>query len=452
MHKCPIGFGKYSNLHCYILFCMLCAFFYDTIFGIMANKKKKFNILFFEPIISLHPLIKSLYKYLGNIFFSIIFFYFYFNKNNKENTLVDNKYSITKYELIYNKKNYINNNDKLELLLICFSLAFFLEFIDIMYSFNFHDLDLWITNIFFISMFMSHYYKINLYSHQKLSLSLSCFFNLIILIFSSLYPFEKDTAYETTESLFKSKFFCILICILFILISCLVSLSRVKIKILMDVKDISPIQIVFFTGCFGLFLNLICLIFSSIFKCKNEYLADNFCNLNKNYTNNTYYESLPIYFSNLKERFDSNKILFFIEIFVVYPLTSFLFFMKYLFEILMIYYLNPIYILVSDGFYYTILYLLALIANYFDRNEYQTKFRKFALLFTGNILSVFFYLVYLEMIELRFCGLDKNLRRKINERGVNEVNSILGLYDNNSDDDNESGDKEGKGKIEFSAF
>ena len=125
MHKCPIGFGKYSNLHCYILFCMLCAFFYDTIFGIMANKKKKFNILFFEPIISLHPLIKSLYKYLGNIFFSIIFFYFYFNKNNKENTLVDNKYSITKYELIYNKKNYINNNDKLELLLICFSLAFF---------------------------------------------------------------------------------------------------------------------------------------------------------------------------------------------------------------------------------------------------------------------------------------------------------------------------------------
>ena len=62
------------------------------------------------------------------------------------------------------------------------------------------------------------------------------------------------------------------------------------------------------------------------------------------------------------------------------------------------------------------------------------------------------YLIYLEIIELRFCGLNKNLKREISERGKNEIYNFddsgniddsLGLNDfsyTEQDEDNEDDD------------
>ena len=49
---------------------------------------------------------------------------------------------------------------------------------------------------------------------------------------------------------------------------------------------------------------------------------------------------------------------------------------------------------------------------------------KLILDFSGDILSILGFLIYLEIIELNFCGLNLNLRREIIKRGMNELSAI----------------------------
>ena len=95
--------------------------------------------------------------------------------------------------------------------------------------------------------------------------------------------------------------------------------------------------------------------------------------------------------------------------------------MKFYFEILMIYYLNPIFILISNSTFYGISYLFKAILN----EDHNIKF---------SILS---YLIYLEIIELRFCGLSTNTRKNIEERG--RLDSFM-IECGDINDSNESSD------------
>ena len=48
--------------------------------------------------------------------------------------------------------------------------------------------------------------------------------------------------------------------------------------------------------------------------------------------------------------------------------------------------------------------------------------------FTYNLyygLSIISSLIYLEIIELNFLGLNKNLKKNIDQRGIKEINYIL---------------------------
>ena len=49
------------------------------------------------------------------------------------------------------------------------------------------------------------------------------------------------------------------------------------------------------------------------------------------------------------------------------------------------------------------------------------------------------FCIYLEIIELRFCGLNKNIRKNIILRGENDSLNIDNIYedDNNSDEEEE---------------
>ena len=47
----------------------------------------------------------------------------------------------------------------------------------------------------------------------------------------------------------------------------------------------------------------------------------------------------------------------------------------------------------------------------------------------GDILSTIGFLIYLEIIELNFCGLNYYLRRKISERADDEKYENLGIED-----------------------
>ena len=115
--------------------------------------------------------------------------------------------------------------------------------------------------------------------------------------------------------------------------------------------------------------------------------------------------------------------------------------MKILVEMLTIFYLNPFYILFSNNLYYGTRNILSFIFNY---KSNHLNIKKFILYSTCDILSILAYLIYLEIIECRFCGLNKNLKKSLLERSKRETiiieensNEIM-TDDSLNEEDNES--------------
>ena len=53
------------------------------------------------------------------------------------------------------------------------------------------------------------------------------------------------------------------------------------------------------------------------------------------------------------------------------------------------------------------------------------------------VFQIFCLLIYLEIIELNFCGLNKNTKRNIRERGLSEI--LLGKKNNGDNDTDNQG-------------
>ena len=51
---------------------------------------------------------------------------------------------------------------------------------------------------------------------------------------------------------------------------------------------------------------------------------------------------------------------------------------------------------------------------------------------------MFAILVFVEIIELNFCGLNTNLKKNIIDRGINEINLIYDISDNSTNENDNS--------------
>ena len=242
----------------------------------------------------------------------------------------------------------------------------------------------------------------------------------------------------------------------FLLISCITAFGRVLSKKLMDKKFISPYLIIIITGIVGFILNLILLIITTNSKCdySNEFLSS-FCPV-KNDNGNNYHDNINVYFSNLNNRLNGNKIgsededetmsprtQFFVEIFATYPFYLIVSFLEFICEIFTIYYLNPLYLLIRDNLYYGISRIIKIFhSNY---SEYISLLQ-FLLLEIAEISSLIGYAIYLEIIELRFYGFDVNLKRNIISRGDLDICNTLKDIEIDSDDEDDD-EEEKKDKI-----
>ena len=444
---CPIGCGKVYSQYLYIIYYVILKFLIESIITLDYFKNNiNFGLFGFVPKLKKHTLIKNLFVYLGYIIFGLIFFYIFIIRNNKkEKNLIDNmKNKRANSGLIYNGKIQIRtSNSVIEILIVSLFFSIFYEIEKIVYSFRFYDFDLWAFNIIFTIFFIKIYYSLDQYSHQLYSLIFVFFINLIFLIISSFLPLkekENINSYEHTAELFREQLFCIPIYLIFILNSYLVSFSRVKSKVLMEFNYISPYKIIILIGFFGLLITSILLTFTSIFKCEGKItkICDVIYEDGRNELDK-YYDNFLIYFSNLKLKNETFE--FWLEILLIIPLFSFLNFMKILVEMLTIFYLNPFYILFSNNLYYGTRNILSFIFNY---KSNPLNIKKFILYSTCDILSILAYLIYLEIIECRFCGLNKNLKKSLFERSKKDLNIIeddsfhIMTDDSNNEEDNES--------------
>ena len=108
--------------------------------------------------------------------------------------------------------------------------------------------------------------------------------------------------------------------------------------------------------------------------------------------------------------------------------------------------------MVRENLYYCIQRFIFIFVNLNNFNNYITL-EQFFILQTSEISALLGYSVYLEIIELKFCGLNKDLKRKIIERGERETihkSNFINNEDNNENNDfddsfieenNDSGEK-----------
>ena len=170
----------------------------------------------------------------------------------------------------------------------------------------------------------------------------------------------------------------------------------------MDLKFISPYTIIMIIGIFGFILNILLSIFMIIIgeKCDDTNKTNIYC-----------YASIL----NYKEewtKLDENK---FWEIIctIFYIVFNFL---NMTCDIFVIFYLNPNYILMSDNIFFEIVKIYG-----FDNDK--NILTKFIISQIAEFLEFIGCLIYLEIIELRFCELDKNIKINIIKREKLDINA-----------------------------
>ena len=127
-------------------------------------------------------------------------------------------------------------------------------------------------------------------------------------------------------------------------------------------------------------------------------------------------------FKNFYEYFEKVKT---IIIIIKFIMTIIFNFFIYLFQCLTIYHFTPNYILISYGVSKMVKFLLNNIDN--------TKYIYIIFCIILFILQFIFLLIFLEIIELNFCGLSDNIKKNISIRSENDMNLVELESDSNRD-------------------
>ena len=184
---------------------------------------------------------------------------------------------------------------------------------------------------------------------------------------------------------------------------------------------------------FSIFTYVPCKTFNNINKIENDYFDNNknetlklyleYCSL-KDYDENT--KTLYLLYDSMKlisreySNIDKNNML---EIFLLIPLYFIFYLIGEVSRLMMVRYSDPNSILIYKNFYYFMKRLITFIINKGD--EQYSTLRKFFVTEFEEIVAIISSLIYIELLELKFCKLDYELKKNIDRRGVNDI--ITGL-------------------------
>ena len=411
--KRKITIGKCSRFYLYILFSGI----FKLLSLILLGDNNAFNggigLFGFCPILKNFNFMQSIDIYLGYLIFGLIF-----NHYKRENEIEGNelklldekakefddflkKMTTVRNNFIVNKPGRITKNLRKKFFLACLSFVAHIEIKKVLYIKGFQFFNFWTLEIIFIIFLMKKYFKIDFYIHHKVSVIFIVSTVSITLFIASLLPSNISgeyggNAYQNINIRLGSYFYFILFILLFAFLSFIYSYSRTFSKALMQIAFISPYKLIFLFGITGLIVSLIA--------------------ANVAYFIN-YSDNLPDYFSKLGDVYSEGKYKFFGEIFLVWPAYAFFSFMELNFEILTIYYLNPFFVLMTNNVYYIISELISFLLNLTGNG---LSIVQFILAELSEFFAILGYMVYLEILELNFCGLNKYLRRAISEKGEKE--------------------------------
>lgn len=378
-------------------------------------------------------------------------------------------------ELIHNDNKVIKGYPNKYLLIIITVWVVNEEFLNIFDNIFIH-LDFWMLELIIITGFMYYILNLKIYRHQVLML-ISCIIPLmlkaatIILSYDDKnnnddgnyrygynpninisnhfdYSFDNNTDNNTDYSLDYDKLKIlyvvhrplIVVGIIFYLVLITVrSYINTKIKWLIDIIYTSKNKILAFYGLIGTIFCFLISFIATFISCGDwdendpkRYIADYFCKVH--YNNKRYLESFAAYFSFSEE--DTH--IYSEMLSLIVGIAAFFFYRIYFMKI--IEFLTPVHIIFAFPIYYlfnkSYLCIINIIKNgYAIISDIEYAGTKLSLDFTSDVFSLFGFLVYLEIIELNFCRLDYNLKRKILDRGLIDVTKadLNRSFNSNSD-------------------
>ena len=417
--KCLIGLGRCSRFYIYIL-------------GSIIFYTLKDIVLTYSIFLKDEHIVQGLIRYIGFICLGSLFLCIFkrilrsLNKNTNINidfSQVDETSKTSKNtKLIYhNIKTRLKSENNSGSLLIIISIIYFLyiETLKILDFFEFYYLEFWTFDILFMLLFMHTYYPTNIYRHQTFSMIFIAVINTVLLIVASIlniyeYKDNKKNIYE-----YKGTFVCFSVIIIYCNLSFLIYYARINIKILTDIHYISPYKIIISIGIIGFVFELMILIISFIINSESKCLQIKY--------NNIYcYLNSSNYFSNYSTlNGNKNKFKIIHEISVSFLYLIF-YFGGLICELFIIKYLNPNYVLMSDNIYFEIIKLNKFFYEEISNKQINSNlFIQFSIIQLAQFFEFIGCLIYLELIELRFCGLNKNLKRVISERSKEDITEYI---------------------------
>ena len=389
-NKKLITIGNCSKFYFYILGSTLFKLFSLFLLGF---KKRDTGIFGFVPVLYSYRSMQSIYTYLSYIIFGIIFHSCSKGEDNYNKQFRDRTLSAV-YDKLMNQ-NKIKTN--FIMILTCFCFAIYNEIQNVLYSFKYQDYDYWSFDILFTFLLMKKYFEVDVQKHHKCSIIFVTIICTVLLFIVSFLPNSITNGlnqYQFIEEQLGSYFYSIIFIAIFLLLSLIYSFARNFSKVLMQSKFVSFYILIIFIGIAGLITTIIISTISYFYE------RDNFISYFIELKNHTTWEILR-------------------DVLIVVPIFLISQFMQIYFEILIIYYLNPIYTLVLNNINYGIKRLILFL---FDINmEY---FANFILSEISEIVAIIGYIINLEIIELNFCGLSDNIRRNIMYKAQREFKNL----------------------------
>ena len=375
---------------------------YEAILG--ENKNKDY---------SNHRVIDPFFSYLGII---ILVFFFVKDKNvsdkeeNEKEKQITPQYSPNKNYVhiqivYYRKKEYLKSAKGLIYYIFIIVLWVIEDNLLLIYVDIFQDLDFWFFELIFISLIHSKIFHTTIFSHQKLGIAISVIVGSLLKIYSiclTLLKGNTDVFYNKYRPLIAFALFY------FLLITTR-SYVNTEIKTFLDIKYISQRILLISYGIAGTLLCFFTSIFTSSVSCP-EVLKGNVCK--KEHDGKFYFDEINNYFESGKN---------FLVRLIIIGLGMITFFSYIYYYTLIIKFYTPVHVIFSFPirFFTEKTFLLIFSAILFRAQLFQEKnqWQKFLLDETGDIAAITGFLLYLEMIELHFCNLDFNIKRKIIRRG-----------------------------------
>ena len=235
---------------------------------------------------------------------------------------------------------------------------------------------------------------------------------------------------------YNFEYLIILSAIGYILALFLHSYSAVKFKSFIDKKYISPYLIIVFIGLIGASSNIILLIISSFIPCgRNNFYIHNFCHAivyqkEDNLQSLLYFDNFLDYISRLRDSFYPHEGLHkyndkvrnskdgIIEIIFSLFILPTLSFFKTIYDLFIIKELGVFHLLFPEVIYRFFKDLIIIIYKIINNLSDKAQLIQFIFIILSNLFAIIGFAIYLELIEIRFCGFDKNLKKNIIFRSI----------------------------------